>query len=300
MIDGGGRGDVVTIASDDVILSGFDIRNSSRSVSQEPAAIKIDGFDRARITANRISESHFGVHVTDSNGTAIRENVVNAGEGVPEERRGHGIYLWRATDTTVSGNTVRNAADGVHLEFADANYVLDNSVTDSRYALHFMYAHGNTVVNNTFTRNLAGAVLMFSHDLVVKDNEFSSNRSGATGAGMLLKDNDNLFAEGNRLLRNKYGMTVEGTPQSAGTTAIFRRNLFALNDVGVALTSNSPITFVENAVIDNMVQVKAMSADAAATLRAHDGATGGAPGQEGGTRAVWSSNGRGNYWSDSS
>jgi nitrous oxidase accessory protein len=152
------------------------------------------------------------------------------------------------------------------------------------------------------THNLMGAVLMFSHELIVKDNELSSNRAGATGAGMLLKDCDNLFAEGNRLLRNKYGMTVEGTPQSKGTTAVFRRNTFALNDTGLALTTNSPITFVENAVIDNTVQVKAMSASAAATLGSHGSvpANGGSGQDEAAlpTEAVWSSKGRGNFWSD--
>jgi nitrous oxidase accessory protein len=301
VIDGGGLGDVVTIASDDVIISGFEIRNSSRSVSQEPAAIKLDGFDRAKITGNRIRAAHFGIHMTDATGAVIRENDVNAGEGIGQERRGHGVYLWKVNGATVSGNNVRHAADGIHLEFSEDNFVLNNAVSQSRYALHFMYAHGNTVSGNELTGNLSGAVLMFSHELVVKDNEFSSNRAGATGAGMLLKDCDNLFAEGNRMLRNKYGMTVEGTPQSAGTTAIFRRNLIALNDTGVALTSNSPITFVENAVIDNTVQVKAMSANAAASLSSHTAgaeATGGSGEAVAATGAVWSSNGRGNFWSD--
>jgi nitrous oxidase accessory protein len=118
-----------------------------------------------------------------------------------------------------------------------------------------------------------------------------------------LKDDNNIFVEGNRLVRNKYGMTVEGTPQGAGATAIFRRNVYALNDVGIALTSHAPVTFVENAVIDNGVQVKAMSGDLATrTLSAHTGESdastaddASAPLPQG---AVWSSEGRGNYWSD--
>ena len=302
VIDGGGEGDIVTIASDDVIVSGFELRNSGRAVSQEPAAIKMNGFDRAKITGNRIRESYFGIHITDSNAPSIRENDIKAGEGVPQGRRGHGVYLWKVNDATISGNDIRYAADGIHLEFAEHNLILDNSVTDSRYALHLMSAHRNTIVGNTLRHNLSGALFMFSHELIVKDNEFSANRAGATGAGMLLKDCDNFFAEGNRLLRNKYGMTVEGTPQSAGTTAIFRRNTFALNDTGLALTTNSPITFVENAVIDNTVQVKAMSANAAATLSSHSAvpADGGSPQDEATLppAAVWSSNGRGNFWSD--
>lgn len=302
VIDGGGDGDIVTIVSDDVIVSGFELRNSGHAVSQEPAAIKMDGFDRAKITGNRIRESYFGIHITDSNASTVRENDIKTGEGVPQQRRGHGLYLWQVYDATISGNDVSYAADGIHLEFADHNFVFDNTVRDSRYALHLMSSNRNTIVSNTLTHNLMGAVLMFSHELIVKDNELSANRAGATGAGMLLKDCDNFFAEGNRLLRNKYGMTVEGTPQSKGTTAIFRQNTFALNDTGLALTTSSPITFVENAVIDNTVQVKALSASAAATLGPHGSVPANSGSDQGGAvlppAAVWSSNGRGNFWSD--
>ena len=73
-----------------------------------------------------------------------------------------------------------------------------------------MTANNNRVLNNIFTNNLSGALLMFSDDLLIKGNEFSNNREGATGAGMLIKDVDNIFAEGNIIQRNKYGMQRRG------------------------------------------------------------------------------------------
>jgi nitrous oxidase accessory protein len=83
-----------------------------------------------------------------------------------------------------------------------------------------------------------------------------------------------------------------------GATAIFHGNLVALNDVGIGLSSNSPITFVGNSMIDNMIQVKAMSGNRA--LAEHGGVTN--AGEEAQppaiASAVWSSEGRGNYWSD--
>jgi len=303
VIDGGGQGDVVTISADDAVISGFEIRNSGTSISTEPAAIKVTDADRVKITGNRVRQSYFALHMTGSEESAIEANDFRAGTGVPEERRGHALYLWKVYGSTVYRNTIRDAADGIHLEFADNNLIVENDVRESRYALHFMYAHGNRIVRNTSFDNLAGAVLMFSHELIVKDNEFSSNRAGASGAGMLLKDDDNIFVEGNRLLRNKYGMTVEGTPQGVGATAIFRRNIYALNDVGIALTSNAPVTFVENAVIDNGVQVKALSGELSnRSFSGHGGGSGGSAADDGKAvlpqGAVWSSDGRGNYWSD--
>lgn len=305
VIDGGGQGDVVTIAADDVTVTGFVIRGTSHSMSLEPAAVKADGADRLTVRNNRIFDAHFGVHITDSAGSAIENNVLDTGADVPVERRGHGVYLWRVRESVIHGNVIRHAADGIHLEFSEGNGIGANQVTDSRYALHFMYSSNNRIVGNRFENNLAGAVLMFSHDVLLKDNELSSNRRGATGAGLLLKDVDNLFAEGNRFLRNKYGMTAEGTPQSVGTTAIIQRNLFALNDTGIAVMSNAPITFVENAMIDNTVQVKALGGELASRVLSTHG--GGLP--EGSVAsperpaepprgAVWTIDGRGNYWSD--
>jgi nitrous oxidase accessory protein len=321
VIDGGGEGDVVTISGDDVTLSGFVVRNSGRAVSQEPAAVKVVDAHAPTIRDNRIESSHFGIHVTGAHHATIAFNRIDAGSGVPQERRGHAVYLWEVMDSVVHSNDITNAADGIHLEFSEHNGIGQNSVTGSRYALHFMYSSSNTIIGNVFRDNLAGAVLMFSNDLLLKDNELSGNRRGATGAGILIKDADNIFVEGNRILRNKYGLSAEGVPQSEGATATFLRNLFALNDTGVGLMSTAPITFVENAMIENTVQVQALggsllstgegpgasvppAATGASGQTGHEGHAAGATtaeqpaGNAASDGAVWAIGGRGNYWSD--
>jgi len=53
VIDGGGMGSVVTLEGDDVVFSGFVIRNSGREVTQEAAGIKATG-NRHRIAHNDI------------------------------------------------------------------------------------------------------------------------------------------------------------------------------------------------------------------------------------------------------
>lgn len=298
VIDGGGTGDVVTITADDVTLSRFVIRNSAHAVSQEPAAIKVKGAHSPIIRSNRIENAHFGIHVTDTHHAEISYNEIDIGEDVSIERRGHGIYLWETHETAIHANTVTRAGDGIHLEFSDDNGIGQNIVTNSRYALHFMSSENNRILENKLSDNLSGALLMFSSDLLVKGNEFNNNRKGASGAGMLLKDVDNIFVDGNQFIRNKYGLTAEGTPQTVGATATFMNNLFALNDTAVGLMTNAPITFVNNAVIENMVSVEALSGS---LNTAHGGAP--TPGQAttpGSTdrRAEWAIAGRGNYWSD--
>ncbi|HXH23373.1 MAG TPA: right-handed parallel beta-helix repeat-containing protein, partial [Dehalococcoidia bacterium] len=322
VIDGGEHGDVVTITSGDVYFSGFTVKGTGHAVTREPAAIKLTAVTGVTLRWNRIQDSHFGIYLLDSHEVLIEHNAIDLGSKTPVERRGHGIYMWQSGHSAIRDNTVRNAADGIHLEFSHTNVIADNKVTDSRYALHFMYANENKVLRNSFRQNLAGAVLMFSRELIVKDNDVSANRKGASGAGLLLKDVDNLFVEANRIERNKYGLTAEGTPQSPGATAIFYRNLFALNDTGVGLMSNAPITFVENSMIENGVQVKALGGALASGMLAshepakpsatpvsgasaheHAATTPTTPAAAGGAvtlprAAMWSAGGRGNYWSD--
>jgi len=320
VIDGDGGGDVVTITGAEVTLSGFEIRGSGRAVSQEPAAIRVENAHAPTIQRNYIRDSLYGIHMTGSHHATIAFNDIDLGSHVPQERRGHGIYLWEVNGAAIHGNHIRYVADGIHLEFSDDNGIGQNTVRDSRYALHFMYSNNNRILENRFEDNLSGAVLMFSKEILLKDNQLSSNRKGATGAGMLLKDVDNIYAEGNVVLRNKYGMTVEGTPNSASGSATFIRNTFALNDTGLGMMSNAPITFVDNAMIENTVQVKALGGDLGSHLGSEHGAA--APGAGSGSStsghsghgstpeqptppvgsrpdaAVWTSDGRGNYWSD--
>ena len=296
VIDGGGEGDVVTITADNVTLSRFVVRNSGRAMSQEPAAIKIKDAHSATIQYNRIEQSHFGIHATSSHHATIAYNEIDTGNGVPQERRGHAIYLWEVETSAIHGNTITNAADGIHLEFSHDNGIGENTVSGSRYALHFMTSNNNRILNNTFRNNLTGAIIMFSNDILLKGNELSNNRDGATGAGLLLKDVDNVFAEANIIQRNKYGITAEGTPNSVGATATFLNNTVALNDVGLGLYPNAPITFVTNAMIENMVQVEAISG---ALPLSGEHATGTTP-EQGQTTSgpVWTIAGQGNYWSD--
>jgi nitrous oxidase accessory protein len=312
VIDAGGEGDPVTIQGAQISISGFEIRHSGRAVSQEPAAIKVKDSHEPTIRSNRIRDALYGIHVTGTHHATIAFNDIDQGGHVPSERRGHGIYFWRVEGSALHANIIKNSADGIHLEFSNDNGMGENTVTDSRYALHFMSSDNNRILQNTFTDNLTGAVLMFSHDLLLKGNELSNNRGGATGAGMLIKDVDNIFAEDNTVQRNKYGLIVEGTPNSADASATFLRNLVALNDTGIGLFPDAPITFVENSMIDNIVQVQAVSGalglDHGSSTPEQPADTGTGHGHNSGTTttstgqrnaaAVWSVGDRGNYWSD--
>jgi len=310
VLDGGGQGTVVTITADGASISGFVIRGTGWNPSQEPAAVKVDRAKGVTISGNRIRDAFFGIYLIDADGALVEGNDLRLAPDVDVLRRGHGVYLWEVSGATLVGNTIRYSADGFYLDHADDNRIANNVVEHGRYGVHLMYSHDVEVVGNVLKGNLAGVVDMFSHRLLLQDNDILDNR-GATGIGVLVKDSDDLFAVGNRIVGNVYGMTADNSPQSVGATVIFQRNLVAFNRVGAGLLPNAPATLFENAFVDNGIQVQALGTGIRMRLmhthggHTHGGGMGMAHRTSGGEEPAslpqgmaLTSGGRGNYWSD--
>jgi nitrous oxidase accessory protein len=142
-----------------------------------------------------------------------------------------------------------------------------------------MYSDDETLEDNILRYNSVGAFLMYSRRLTVRHNLFYENR-GPSGYGLAIKDVDDVLAEGNHSVNNRLGIYLDNSPRSLDATGIFRNNLIAYNDVGIALL---PLvrrnTITDNVFQENGTQVSAVG---------------------GGELAgnLWHDDGRGNYWSD--
>jgi len=275
-IDGGGAGDVVTIAAEGTTLRGFLIEGSGTDVSREPAGVRVLA-DRAVVEENELRRVLFGVVLQDSGGHVVRNNRIESYTEFPVERRGHGIYLFNADDTRVEGNTIVSGKDGIFLGFSNKNVVIGNYVTGVRYGIHYMYSDENEFVGNAFEHNIAGAAVMYSVGIKLVGNTFVENRSEASGYGILLKDVDDVYVVRNSIRRNRIGMTMDGVPRSPGSVARIEENEFAGNQVGVQLFSSVDATFVGNAFLNNLEDVRSLGGHVAARNR-------------------WTEDGRGNYW----
>ncbi|TAK75318.1 MAG: nitrous oxide reductase family maturation protein NosD [Dehalococcoidia bacterium] len=278
IIDAGGRGDVVLVTADDVTLRGFTVQGSARDVFDEPAGIRIRG-NRATVEANRVRDTLYGIVMEDSAGHRILRNEVSSILDFGSERRGHALYVWHTDDTTIEGNTVRGAKDGIFLGFASHNHVERNSVVNARYGIHYMYADHNTFVDNVFRDSVAGGAIMFSRDITFRGNEFAYNRSAASGFGLLFKDVDDVEMTDNLVHHNRLGITLEGAPHTPGGTVTLTHNLVGFNDVALELATTTRVTFSENTFVGNLEQVTA---------------TGGSVEH----LNTWSIEGRGNFWDD--
>jgi nitrous oxidase accessory protein len=236
------------------------------------------------------------------------------------EWRGHAISIWNSENNVIRHNDISYAKEGLFFTFANHNFVHDNRVSHSRYGIHYMSSNDNRFTDNVFTKNFAGALVMQSKGLFLKGNEFSDNRHSATAIGLLFKDVDDVWAEDNRITGNGTGIALGETPLTPTSTAIFHRNLVALNGTGVALTTTTGATFYDNSFVDNVRQVSGRGGSLMGSLAGHEpvAAAPAAPQQDAhaghGTAAPapatpaapnraaaknrWTADGRGNYWSD--
>lgn len=274
-IDGGGRGSVVTISGNGVVLRGFTIRNSGREVTEEAAGLKITGSDH-RIEANVVTDVYFGVHIGDGARAVIQGNRIQPGKQ-HGARPGHGINAWNLRDSRIAGNQIADARDGIYLSFTERVEVTRNAVTDCRYGLHSMYSQDARFEDNEVTGNLLGAALMMSDRLVLKGNRIRQHREGVAAYGVLLKDIGDLVAEDNDITSNRIGIYAESVPSDPRHEAVFRNNVIAGNEVGLALQSTARLTLTGNRIAENLSDVRPLGRTLASGMR-------------------WSRDGRGNSW----
>lgn len=277
VIDGGGRGSVVTLEGNGVVFRGFLVRNSGREVTEEAAGIKTSG-DGHRIVDNHLVDVYFGVHLAGGAGHVVERNSITPGTA-RGARPGHGISVWHVRGSRIDGNVISEARDGVYLSFTDGVAVSNNEVARCRYGLHSMSSVNAAFTGNRLRGNLLGAAMMQSDRLLLRGNRIEEHRDGAAAYGVLLKDIGSLLAEDNVIVSNRVAVYAEGVPTKPGADAVLRRNVIAGNEVGLSLQSSAALTVAGNRIADNLADVRALGRMLSPGMR-------------------WTSGGRGNFWSE--
>ena len=294
-IRGHNKGSVVTIAADDVTLSGLRITSSGLQLLDDDAAVFVTG-NRARIDHNAIADSLHGVYLKKVSGAQILDNRIqgkttlavssepvekaigssteNCDTTLVANRRGNGIHQWNCEGNLIRGNEISEARDGIYFSFTNNSRVENNLVHHVRYGLHYMYSDGNVFENNTFSENAAGAAIMFSKELIVRGNRFTNNR-GHRAYGLIFQSSDRSRLEQNEIAENAVGLSFN---QCNGNDIIGNR--VTQNYIGLRFGSNSDGNrFTENVFAHNLHPVETGASDVS------------------GNR--WAVNGVGNFWEGS-
>ena len=284
VLDGGGHGDVMRIASADVTVEHLAIRASGTDLTATNAGIFVERQTRnITLADNTITDTLFGVYLDGAQDVRVTGNTVRGMRSLQVADRGDGIHLWNDSGCTVEGNDVAYSRDGIYIYVSNHNLIARNTVHNVRYGVHYMYSHYNRLIGNVSRNNLAGYALMTSNHLTVTGNTAEDDQA----FGFLLNYISNSTLAGNTISRitgqqGAAGGEIEG---GAGKGLFVYLSQFnAIHDnrvldsqIGIHMTAGSEHNEVwDNSFIGNRVQVKYAQNLA----------------QE------WSKDGRGNYWSD--
>jgi parallel beta-helix repeat protein len=159
----------------------------------------------------------FGVYLPYKNGVTIQNLNV---QGFP-----HGIYLYRSSSNTMTGNTANsNNSTGIFLSSSSNNTMTGNNVSSNNKAgiyLHnssdstlsgntasnssvgiYLDGDNNTLTGNTVSNNQNGITLSYSNSNILIGNTASSN----TRYGIYLRLSSNNTLTNNTTSNNQYGI----------------------------------------------------------------------------------------------
>ena len=269
VLDGQGKGTVVTLSGDDITVTGLTITRSGGQGDAMDAGVKtVRGSARIVVQNNRITDNFHGVDIHGCTDCTVRGNVIEGRQTARMNQRGNGVYVWKSPGLLVEGNDIRWGRDGIFSNTSSHDIYRGNLFRDLRFAVHYMYTRDSEISDNVSIGNHLGFAVMFSNNLKVTGNISLQDRDHGL---MINASNHSDFA----------GNLVVG---AAKCTFIYDANkdLFADNrfegcDIGIHFTAGSEgNAMTGNAFLGNRTQVKYV-----------------------GTRHIeWSLEGRGNFWSD--
>ncbi len=269
VLDGAGKGTVVTITASDVTLRGCEVRGSGHNNQSLDSGIKITkSAQRALIANNTLIDNMHGVDFHGGKDGVARGNTIIGRQNKRMNENGNGFYVWNTPGLVIENNTVRYGRDGIFSNASKQDTYRNNLFRDLRFAVHYMYTNDSEVSGNISIGNHLGFAIMFSDRVLLKDNLSLNDRSH----GVMLN-----FANKSDIIGNYARGAEKCTFIYNANRNLILGNRFEGCHIGVHFTAGSEKNAISgNTFIGNQTQVKYV-----------------------GTRHIeWSLEGRGNYWSD--
>jgi nitrous oxidase accessory protein len=249
VVDGGGRGSVITVVAADVALHDLRVTGGGFLPQQDDSGVVIAA-DRFTVERVVVDHAYIGIDVREANDGSVRGCTVTGDATSVFGLRGDGIRLWEAERVRVEGNVLTNVRDLV-VWYSSGIVLRDNTVRDSRYGTHLMHADHVDVAANRYDNDIVGVFAMYASDVSITDNVVVGSGSEA-GVGLGFKESDRIEVIGNDLVGNTTGVYLDTTPQRVGGYARFHENLIGANQTGVRLHGVSGgAEFVGNAFVSN-------------------------------------------------
>ncbi len=244
IIEGDGKGTVVSIRSSNVVLENLTIRHSGSEHEKIDAGISIKDahgsndtlIKNIKIINNDIKDCLFGIDMQMVSDSQIIGNFITS-KHFSLGLRGDGVRLWYSNDNLIKGNHLYKSRDFI-VWYSHGNTIEKNTGEYGRYSLHFMYAGKNIVKDNVYKHNSVGIFFMYSRDSIATGN-LIENSLGTTGLGIALKDGTNFTIKNNTVIYCARGFYLDRSPFEPFTHNYIDNNKILYNSVGVQFHSLS-------------------------------------------------------------
>ncbi|MFO1266056.1 MAG: nitrous oxide reductase family maturation protein NosD [Rubrivivax sp.] len=229
-IEGDGRSSVLAVVAEEgVTLRGLLISGSGASHDRIDSGIVLQGRGH-QVLDNRLDDVLFGIHLQGASNVRVAGNHVR-GKPLPPGLRGDALRLWNSHGNRIEDNRFERARDLTLINSPD-NTLARNRFADGRYGLHAVFSPRLVATGNRFEHTGTGVVVLYSPGLRLTGNHVA-HAGAAGGAGIVVKECDDVLVEGNEVLHNAVGMKLDTPPAGAVQRLVVRGNRFAHNTVGL-------------------------------------------------------------------
>lgn len=246
VIDGEGRGTVITVKSSFVTLKNLRITGSGDRHENIDAAITISEAKQCEVSDCTIDDSLFGIDMQMVSNSIISNNTITS-KDFDLGLKGDGLRLWYSHDNIIRKNSLIRSRDMV-VWYSHGNLIEENIGEYCRYSLHFMYAGKNYVKNNSYRYNSVGIFFMYSKDTVATGN-FIKSSLGTTGMGIGLKEVTNFTIKDNTVLYCAQGIYIDRSPFEPDTNNWIENNKILYNSQALHFHSLSEDNIIKNNVV---------------------------------------------------
>jgi nitrous oxidase accessory protein len=254
IIDGGGKGSVIVVKADGVILKNLNITNSGNSHDQQDSGIRILKVSKAQLLHNHIYETLIGIDMQESHENQIIGNNISSKSKAPLGLKGDSIRVWASHRNIFRHNKMHDSRDMV-IWYSDDNLIEENEGWNNRYSLHFMYAGANTVHKNRYHHNTVGIFMMYGDGYTLTENEISYSM-GSTGMGIGMKEVSKVTINNNKILYCAVGIYFDQSPFDPEYFNVLKGNLVAHNSQGLLFHSTLENNVLKgNSFIENLESV---------------------------------------------
>lgn len=206
IIDGGGKGSVVTVHATGVTLRKLRITGSGGSHDKIDSGLLLENAHDNTIEDNTLDDVLFGITLQQANGNRIVGNRVRS-KPYDSADRGDGLRLWYSTGNRIEGNDIAVIRD-ITVSNSPRNQFIGNTVRDSRRAMNLLFSHRTLIEGNLFDKNSTGITTLNSDGIVIRHNKIM-HAMDASGAGIALKESSAALVHDNEIIHCAVGVMAD-------------------------------------------------------------------------------------------